>query len=81
MHQQKARHIRAILRQIRAERSRLDLEFLRRWPTERIKAYRGEAKSYYRKLVESYPGSEWSQRASDRLITMGLEGAKEELDS
>ena len=39
LHQQKARHIRAILRQIRAERSRLDLEFLRRWPTERIKAY------------------------------------------
>jgi len=39
LHQQKARHIRAILRQIRAERSRLNLEFLRRWPTERIKAY------------------------------------------
>jgi outer membrane protein assembly factor BamD len=48
---------------------------------ERVKAFRGEAKSYYRKLVESYPGSEWSQRASDRLVTMGLEGAKEELDS
>ncbi len=49
--------------------------------TERIKVFRGEAKSYYRKLVESYPGSEWSRRASDRLITMGTEGAKEELDS
>ena len=48
---------------------------------EQIKVFRGEAKSYYRKLVESYPGSEWSRRASDRLITMGLEGAKEELDS
>ena len=48
---------------------------------ERIKVFRAEAKSYYRKLVESYPGSEWSRRASDRLITMGLEGAKEELDS
>ena len=48
---------------------------------ERIKVFRGEAKSYYRKLVESYPGSEWSRRASDRLLTMGLEGAKEELDS
>jgi outer membrane protein assembly factor BamD len=49
--------------------------------TEQIKVFRAEAKSYYRKLVESYPGSEWSRRASDRLITMGLEGAKEELDS
>jgi outer membrane protein assembly factor BamD len=48
---------------------------------ERINAFRGEAKSYYRKLVESYPDSEWSRRASDRLITMGLEGAKEQLDS
>jgi outer membrane protein assembly factor BamD len=48
---------------------------------EQIKVFRSEAKSYYRKLVESYPGSEWSRRASDRLITMGLEGAKEELDS
>jgi len=48
---------------------------------ERIKDYRAEAKSYYRKLVESYPGSEWSRRAADRLITMGIEGVKEELDS
>jgi len=48
---------------------------------ERIKDYRTEAKSYYRKLVESYPGSEWSRRAADRLITMGIEGVKEELDS
>ncbi len=48
---------------------------------ERIKVFRGEAKSYYQKLVESYPGSEWSRRASDRLVTMGTEGVKEELDS
>jgi outer membrane protein assembly factor BamD len=48
---------------------------------DRIKGYRGEAKSYYQKLVESYPGSEWSRRAADRLITMGTEGVKEELDS
>jgi outer membrane protein assembly factor BamD len=48
---------------------------------ERVKVFRAEAKSYYRKLVESYPGSEWSRRASDRLIAMGMEGAKEELDS
>jgi hypothetical protein len=48
---------------------------------ERIKAYRAEAKSYYQKLVESYPGSEWARRAADRLITMGTSGVKEELDS
>jgi outer membrane protein assembly factor BamD len=48
---------------------------------ERIKVFRSEAKSYYQKLVESYPGSEWSRRAADRLITMGTSGVKEELDS
>jgi outer membrane protein assembly factor BamD len=48
---------------------------------EQIKLYRVEAKSYFRKLVESYPGSEWSRLAADRLITMGTEGVKEELDS
>ena len=46
-----------------------------------IKGYRAEAKSYYQKLVESYPGSEWARRAADRLITMGTSGVKEELDS
>jgi outer membrane protein assembly factor BamD len=47
----------------------------------RVKTYRAEAKSYYQKLVESYPGSEWARRAADRLITMGTSGVKEELDS
>jgi outer membrane protein assembly factor BamD len=46
-----------------------------------IKGYRAEAKSYYQKLVESYPGSEWARRAADRLVTMGTSGVKEELDS
>jgi len=49
--------------------------------TEKINGYRAEAKSYYQKLVESYPGSEWARRAADRLITMGTSGVKEELDS
>jgi outer membrane protein assembly factor BamD len=40
-----------------------------------------EAKSYYLKLVESYPGSPWAVRASDRLVEMGQSGLKEELDS
>lgn len=47
---------------------------------DKIKGYRNEAKSYYQKLVESYPGSEWARRAADRLVTMGTGGIKEELD-
>jgi outer membrane protein assembly factor BamD len=46
-----------------------------------INEFRAEAKSYYQKLVESYPGSEWARLAADRLITMGTSGVKEELDS
>jgi hypothetical protein len=42
---------------------------------------RAEAKSYYQKLVESYPTSPWAARASDRLVEMGQIGLKEELDS
>jgi len=46
-----------------------------------IEAYRAEAKSYYQKLVESYPDSTWSLRAKDRLLEMGQTHIKEELDS
>jgi len=42
---------------------------------------RVEAKSYYEKLVESYPTSPWAARASDRLVEMGQAGLREELDS
>jgi len=49
--------------------------------TDRIKGFRDEARSYYQKLVESYPGSEWARRAADRLVTMGTGGVKEDLDS
>lgn len=48
---------------------------------EKVAGFRAEAKSYYQKLVESYPGSEWARRAADRLVTMGTSGVKEELDS
>ena len=51
------------------------------YSNDRTKGFRTEAKSYYQKLVESYPGSEWARRAADRLITMGTSGVKEELDS
>ena len=43
--------------------------------------YALEAKGYYKKLVESYPGSEWAGKASDRLVEMGQTGLREELDS
>ena len=43
--------------------------------------YREEAKTFYQKLVESYPGSAWAARAKDRLVEMGQGGIKEELDS
>jgi outer membrane protein assembly factor BamD len=48
---------------------------------EKVAGFRTEAKSYYQKLVESYPGSEWARRAADRLVIMGTSGVKEELDS
>ncbi|MBE3097909.1 MAG: endonuclease III [Planctomycetes bacterium] len=39
LHRQKARNLRAILRRIRAERGRISLDFLRRWPTGRTREY------------------------------------------
>ncbi|NTV75570.1 MAG: hypothetical protein HGA66_15375, partial [Holophaga sp.] len=48
---------------------------------EELDKYKEEAKGFYQKLVESYPGSEWAGRANDRLLEMGQTGRKEELDS
>jgi outer membrane protein assembly factor BamD len=48
---------------------------------EELAKFRDEAKGYYQKLVESYPGSEWAGKANDRLLEMGQAGRKEELDS
>lgn len=48
---------------------------------ERVKVFRAEATSYYQKLVESYPNSEWGRKAADRLLTMGTTTVKEALDS
>jgi len=39
LHRQKARTIRQVLRQIREERGTADLDFLRRQPTDEVKAY------------------------------------------
>jgi len=46
-----------------------------------IDRYRQESKSYYQKLVESYPNSPWASRAKDRLFEMGLTTIKEDFDS
>lgn len=48
---------------------------------DEIAKYRQEARTYFQKLVESYPNSEWTARAKDRLIEMGQIHIKEELDS
>ena len=48
---------------------------------DEIAKYRQEARTYFQKLVESYPNSEWTARAKDRLIEMGQTHVKEELDS
>jgi outer membrane protein assembly factor BamD len=45
-----------------------------------IKRFREESKTYYQKLVESYPGTEWARRAHDRLLVMGTV-VKEGLDA
>jgi len=47
---------------------------------DEVAKYRQEARSYFQKLVESYPNSEWTLRAKDRLLEMGQSHVKEELD-
>jgi outer membrane protein assembly factor BamD len=54
---------------------------VRRMVKDTSNGYVEEAKGYYKKLVESYPTSEWAGKASDRLLEMGQAGLKEELDS
>jgi outer membrane protein assembly factor BamD len=54
---------------------------LAQYTEEEADRSRQEARSYYQKLVESYPSSPWAVRASDRLVEMGQVGLKEELDS
>ncbi|MDR2697503.1 MAG: outer membrane protein assembly factor BamD [Holophagales bacterium] len=42
--------------------------------------YTSEARSYYQRLVESYPSSIWAGRARDRLLELGQTRITEELD-
>ncbi len=50
------------------------------WTKSLVEGWRQQAKDYYKRLVESYPNSEWARHASDRLVEMGQTGLKEELD-
>jgi outer membrane protein assembly factor BamD len=45
-----------------------------------MEKYLAEAKSYYQRLVESYPNSVWAGRARDRLLELGQTKITEELD-
>lgn len=54
---------------------------LKRMIDEEETKYRAEAKTYYQRLVESYPQGTWTGRAKDRLLEMGQSNVKEELDS
>ena len=53
---------------------------LRAFAEVETKRYREESKTYYQKLVESYPNTEWARRAQDRLLEMGTV-VKEGLDA
>jgi outer membrane protein assembly factor BamD len=70
-----------VLKDLTAEEAKAYAKDLEAFGQEKITGFRAEAKGYYQKLVESYPGSEWARRAADRLVTMGTSGVKEELDS
>ena len=45
-----------------------------------VAKFREEARTYYQRLVESYPTSEWAGRAKDRLLEMGQAHIKENYD-
>jgi len=47
---------------------------------EELGKYTSEARSYYQRLVESYPNSVWAGRARDRLLELGQTRITEELD-
>lgn len=63
------------------EQTRLYKQGMKALEEAELAKFRAEARSYYQKLVESYPASEWAGRAKDRLLEMGQTQVKEELDS
>lgn len=64
-----------------SEQTRLYGQGMKALEESELAKFRAEARSYYQKLVESYPASEWAGRAKDRLLEMGQSQVKEELDS
>lgn len=64
----------------RAEEAQFRREF-EAFEKAELAKYKDEAKGFYQKLVESYPTSEWTLKAKDRLLEMGTRGVKLELDS
>jgi outer membrane protein assembly factor BamD len=71
----------------KTEQDALTPEEKRRWVELRdgmikseVGKYTAEAKSYFQRLVESYPDSPWAGRARDRLREMGQASVTEELD-
>lgn len=65
---------------LNAEETRTYIKALEEYAAGERKRYKEEARAYYQKLVESYPGTEWARRAQDRLLELGTQ-VKEELDS
>jgi outer membrane protein assembly factor BamD len=58
-------------------------EWKTRWDAfvkSELDKYLAEARSYYLRLVESYPTSPWAGRARDRLLELGQTRLNEELD-
>ncbi len=64
----------------KAEESQFRREF-EAFEKAELTKFKDEAKGFYQKLVESYPNSEWTLKAKDRLLEMGTRGVKLELDS
>ena len=57
------------------------LKALGEWIGQQREMYIKESKTYYQKLTESYPNSDWGRKAKDRLIELGTSITKLELDS
>ena len=69
------------------EEDRLTSEERKLWQTvyeafvkAEIDSYTAEARTYFQRLIESYPGSIWAGRARDRLLELGQTRVTEELD-
>jgi uncharacterized protein involved in exopolysaccharide biosynthesis len=55
-------------------------ELINAFAKAEVEKYTAEARSYFQRLVESYPTSIWAGRARDRLLELGQTRVIEELD-